>query len=186
MHKLEDSWTLWIHLPQDIDWGLNSYKKIYTFSTLENAILLIENIDKQMIEKCMLFIMKNNIKPIWEDNNNNKGGSFSYKINIENVNFIWKKLTYCLIGNTLTNNLELLKNINGISISPKKNFCIIKLWLGDINNLKNNEIYKYLINSIKQDQAENYQIENYDVFDIEKLCNTDKLNCIFKLHNIIY
>lgn len=185
MHKLEDNWTLWIHLPNDIDWGLNSYKKISTFSTLEDAILLIENIDKEIVEKCMLFIMKNNIKPIWEDNNNNKGGSFSYKINLENVYSLWKKLIYYLIGNTLTNNLELLKNINGISISPKKNFCIIKLWIGDINNLKDNEIYKYLISSIKEKSQDNYELENYDVFNIENIYN-EKITCIFKLHNIIY
>ena len=25
-------------------------------------------------------------------------------------------------------------NITGLTISPKKNFCIIKIWLGDCNN----------------------------------------------------
>jgi len=122
MHKLNDSWTLYLHLPNDIDWSITSYKKLYTFSVLEDCIKLIENIDKLIVEKCMLFIMKNNIKPIWEDTNNSSGGCFSYKINVDNVYSIWKTLTYSLIGNNLTNNLELLKNINGISISPKKIF----------------------------------------------------------------
>ena len=40
------------------------------FDTLEDW-KLFEN-DNSRQEKCMLFIMKNNIKPIWEDSNNCK------------------------------------------------------------------------------------------------------------------
>ena len=32
----------------------------------------------------------------------------------------WKKLCYSLIGNTLYHDKNVLSNINGISISPKK------------------------------------------------------------------
>ena len=187
MHNLNNSWTVWMHMPNDIDWSINSYKKIYNFKTLEECILFIENINKEIVEKCMLFIMKDNIKPIWEDAYNKKGGSFSYKINIDNIYNIWKKLVYLLIGNTLTNNIELLNNINGISISPKKNFCIIKFWLGDINNLSNNIIYdKYIKNAI--DKNSNIcDTDSYsDPFNLDVLLDTVKCNCIFKLHNILY
>ena len=67
MYKLNNTWTLWLHLPHDVDWTINSYKKVFTFDTLDECITLIENINKEIVEKCMLFIMKNNIKPIWED-----------------------------------------------------------------------------------------------------------------------
>ena len=108
-------------------------------------------------------------------------------INIDNIYDIWKKLVYLLIGNTLTNNIELLNNINGISISPKKNFCIIKFWLGDINNLRNNIIYdKYIKNAI--DKNSNIcDTDSYsDPFNLDILLDTVKCNCIFKLHNILY
>ena len=64
MHKLDNSWTLWLHLLYDSDWTINSYKKVYSFDTLENGVVLIENLNKEIVEKCMLFIMKNNTKPI--------------------------------------------------------------------------------------------------------------------------
>ena len=112
MNKLNNLWTLWLHLPYDIDWSINSYKKVYSFDTLEDCILLIENLNKEIVEKCMLFIMKNNIKPIWEDNENSKGGSLSYKISIDNVYNVWKCLNYSLIGRTLIDNITFLENMD--------------------------------------------------------------------------
>ena len=39
-HKLSHRWTLWAHLPHDTDWTINSYKKVYTTTTVEeNAIV---------------------------------------------------------------------------------------------------------------------------------------------------
>ena len=29
-NDLNDTWTFWVHLPHDINWDINSYKKIYT------------------------------------------------------------------------------------------------------------------------------------------------------------
>ena len=127
-HVLHDKWILWAHLPHDIDWNFTSYKKIITIKTLEDCIILFENFPEVMIKNCMLFLMRNNIEPIWEDPKNRNGGCFSYKINNKNVITCWKNLSYVLLGETLTSP-ELSKYINGITISPKKNFCIIKIWL---------------------------------------------------------
>ena len=146
MNKLNNNWTLWLHLPQDVDWSISSYRKVFTFDTLEESISLIENINKELVEKCMLFIMKNNIKPIQEDPDNRNGGCLSYKINTDYVYEVWKKLSYYLIGGSLTDNEDIINNINGISISPKKNFCIIKLWVKDTAIIKTHDIFACLEN----------------------------------------
>lgn len=127
--KLYDSWTLWGHLPHDIDWTLKSYNKIMNCTTVEEVIALYETIPDKMINNCMLFLMRKGINPMWEDSKNNKGGCFSYKISNKNVSSVWKKLSYALVGETLSKEKNVRKNINGITISPKKNFCIIKIWL---------------------------------------------------------
>tara|TARA_B110000305_G_C19342412_1_gene589868 strand:+ start:714 stop:1259 length:546 start_codon:yes stop_codon:yes gene_type:complete len=181
MHNLNNKWTLWLHLPYDTDWSINSYKKVTTFDTLEDCIILIENINKEIIEKCMLFIMKNNIKPIWEDVENSKGGCLSYKINTENVYNVWKKLNYYLIGETLIDDKDIMDNINGISISPKKNFCIIKFWIKNSEILKKNCIYNEL--NIETESPDN---EKKDIFKIDMLCNIEKQHCLFKDHEILY
>ncbi len=43
----------------------------------------------------------------------------------------WKHLTYAVAGNNITKDQEIFKNINGISVSPKKTFCIMKIWMKD-------------------------------------------------------
>ena len=129
-HALSDKWTLWAHLPHDTDWTLKSYKKIFDFETVEQAITLTETLPEKLIKNCMLFIMRDGIQPTWEDERNASGGCFSYKINNKHVKESWSALTYRLAGETITNDPSLSKIINGITISPKKNFCIIKIWTG--------------------------------------------------------
>lgn len=127
-HELNDKWTLWTHLPHDIDWSVDSYKKIDSFDTVEGAVTLCEILPEKMVKNCMLFIMRNGIQPTWEDPKNNTGGCFSYKVNNKVVESAWTNLLYSLVGETLSRNNNLMKTINGITISPKKNFCIVKIW----------------------------------------------------------
>jgi hypothetical protein len=97
--------------------------------SVEKAICLIEIFTPQFVLNCMLFLMKGNIKPLWEDEHNINGGCFSYKVSNKTVFNTWKTLCYCIIGNTISTNMEFCKTITGITISPKKNFCIVKIWI---------------------------------------------------------
>ena len=141
MHNLSNKWTIYAHLPHDTDWSLKSYKTIFTTKYLEEFITVTESLPDKLISNCMLFIMKDNIKPIWEDELNKNGGCFSYKISNKNVSDIWKKFSYKLVGNDILKDKK-KNNINGITISPKKNFCIIKVWFSDCSN-KNPESVEY-------------------------------------------
>lgn len=130
-HKLENEWTLWAHLPHDTDWTTQSYKNVFTMTTVEETIALSESLPEVLVINCMLFIMKKGIVPVWEDPANRQGGCFSYKIANKSVYSIWKELTYLLVGDTLSANKEFVKQITGITISPKKSFCIIKIWMSN-------------------------------------------------------
>jgi hypothetical protein len=79
----------------------------------------------------MLFFMREGIKPTWEDPKNRKGGCFSYKVINKNVFEAWKDLSFCIAGESVSKNLAFVANVCGITISPKKNFCIIKIWMTD-------------------------------------------------------
>ncbi len=130
-HPLNDEWVFWAHLPHDTDWSLNSYKNIFNVKTIEETIAISEAFTSRLVNNCMLFVMRKGITPLWEDPKNRKGGCFSYKVNNKNVYECWKKLTYSLVGESLSTNNKLQESINGITISPKKNFCIIKIWLNN-------------------------------------------------------
>ena len=143
-HKLNNEWTLWAHLPHDTDWTTQSYKNVFTMTTVEETIALSESLPEVLVINCMLFIMKKGIIPVWEDPANRQGGCFSYKIANKSVYSIWKELTYLLVGESLSTNKEFVNQITGITISPKKSFCIIKIWMStcDFQNpeLVTNEI----------------------------------------------
>ena len=90
-HSLSSKWTLWAHLPHDTDWSIKSYKKIYTFEYVEEAIAITETLPEILVKNCMFFIMKEGIIPTWEDPQNRNGGCFSYKITNKYVYEVWKK-----------------------------------------------------------------------------------------------
>lgn len=127
-HKLNDVWSLWSHLPHDTNWTLDSYKEVFSITSVEEGLSVIEALPPRLIKNCMLFIMRKGIKPTWEDPANAKGGCFSFKVSNKNVADFWRKTSYTLIGESITSNKEFQKSINGITISPKKNFCIVKIW----------------------------------------------------------
>ena len=89
---------------------------------------------EKLIKNCMLFLMRMGVTPTWEDAKNRNGGCFSLKISNKIVSSIWRRLSYVLMGETLSNDIKLLRSFNGITISPKKSFCIIKVWLSNCQN----------------------------------------------------
>ena len=100
-HQLSDKWVLWAHLPHDTDWSLTSYIKIMEFNYLDNLLLLQRAIPEKMIKNCMLFLMKKDVNPTWEDPKNKEGGCFSFKVVNKSVYASWNRL----LINLTTNNI---------------------------------------------------------------------------------
>ena len=128
-HMLNTAWCLWGHLPQDSDWTIGSYRKLHTFNSVEEIIALNETLTASdvLIKYCMLFLMREGIEPIYEDPRNKNGGYFSYKVTNRIVIDTWKQFTYSMVGETVSRNSGFNRAITGLTISPKKNFCILKL-----------------------------------------------------------
>ena len=133
-HPLRNKWMLWAHLPQDNDWSVKSYRLISSIKTLEDSIAMTETTPDPLIKACMLFVMRDGIAPMWEDPKNRNGGSFSYKVSNKNVCEVWRELNYVLVGETISNTSSFVNCVTGITISPKKNFCIIKIWMSNCDN----------------------------------------------------
>ena len=130
-HSLSDKWVFWAHLPHDTDWTMNSYKTLLKVSSVEEMIAILDCLPNMLVKNCMMFMMRDGIKPMWEDKANCNGGCFSYKINNNHVKQVWDQLCCLVVGNTLSSDNKFMKNITGITISPKKSFCIIKIWMKD-------------------------------------------------------
>ena len=71
-------------------------------------------------------MMKNNILPLWEDKHNINGGCWSYKVGKKEASQGFLDLLVSTISENVCS--EHPEIITGASISPKKGFCIIKVW----------------------------------------------------------
>ena len=69
--------------------------------------------------------------PCWDDDHNKNGGCLSIKVLKQDMPAFWEELTMRVLGENLlkVDNLSLWDRVNGISCSPKKHFCIVKIWL---------------------------------------------------------
>jgi hypothetical protein len=130
IQQLLGKWDLYYHLPHDKNWGLSSYKVILgDIDTVDKAILINESLTEHIVKYSMLFAMRSGITPMWEDPKNRTGGCFSFKVINKQVFEVWKALFYAMCGETLCINKQHSKFINGITVSPKRNFCIVKIWM---------------------------------------------------------
>jgi len=131
-YLLNDIWNLYYHLPHDKKWDLTSYKLIIgNIDNAEKLIAINETLPENVVKNCMLFVMRDEITPMWEDKKNRNGGCFSFKVPNKQVMLVWRSLFYSICGETLCIEKNHNQFINGITVSPKRNFCIIKVWLRD-------------------------------------------------------
>ena len=138
--KLKNSWNIWYHHILN-DWTITGYNKIYTIITIKDFWDFYNNINLiEELNNLHLYFMRENVTPIWEDENNNKGGAWSILVNPEHAFELWEKLAVDLVSDKIFDN-----NINGISINQKNNIFIIKIWNND-KNKKNNIILPDYLN----------------------------------------
>jgi hypothetical protein len=128
-HPLPEEWTYYGHLPHYDDWSVDSYVLISRLASAEDVVLLARSLGEKLVTSCMFFMMAADIKPVWEDPHNRNGGCFSYKVGNKFVPEVWKNLLYAVSGGCASSDPAVRKTIAGCSISPKKGFCVVKVWM---------------------------------------------------------
>ena len=128
-YTLNNKWVLWFHSLKNPNWDNKSYIKVIEIKTLLDFKLLNDVLRINHLQNGMFFLMKNDIFPTWEDPKNRLGGCISFKYD-NNILKEWLKILLLCITNNLSNK-ENINEINGLSISPKKEFNIIKVWIKD-------------------------------------------------------
>jgi hypothetical protein len=129
---LNDSWNMYFHDPYDNNWDDKSYKMLGVISSVDDYINYFKAF-KELFKKGMFFIMRLDIMPRYEDELNIKGGCFSFKIMADELENKFFDLCANIIGENFANNNDenIIYNINGISISPKKFYYIVRIWIKD-------------------------------------------------------
>lgn len=132
---MNDTWALYFHDPDDDAWEIESYLPLATISTVQEVVDLQAALEKYWCNG-MFFFMREHILPIWEDKHNASGGCFSYKVMKSEVPHFWRMLCYGVLGESIAGSDVKWDRVCGASISPKRSFCIMRLWVdnSDIGN----------------------------------------------------
>ena len=131
---LNDVWSIYFHDPNDNNWEPNSYQLIATLSTVDEFARIIASVPHDLWAKGMFFIMREHIQPIWEDPCNVHGGCFSMKVMRNHITETWINVCASALGETLTKDPAKWSNVTGVSISPKKNYILIRVWISNVTD----------------------------------------------------
>lgn len=127
---LESSWTLYFHDPNDKRWDLASYHNVHTMLTASEFWGVHERLALDCaIGKGMWFIMRGDVFPCWDDAANIDGGCMSYILSKAEIADAWAAFCESMMCEEMFKEGEDSDVINGVSVSPKNDFCILKLWL---------------------------------------------------------
>ncbi|KAL1921018.1 uncharacterized protein VTP21DRAFT_11653 [Calcarisporiella thermophila] len=138
-HKLQNSWTLWFDNPgkkaSTASWSQN-LRELITFSTVEDFWCVYNNVAKasEIGIGSNYHLFKKDIKPMWEDAANEKGGKWSIQFprnrTGEEINNYWLYTVLACIGEAFDADDE----ICGAVVSVRKIFYRISLWTRTSNN----------------------------------------------------
>ncbi len=120
------SWSVYYHEPEDKSWAAESYKRLAVVTSWEQLGAVLRELGPHKTMNGLLRIMWGETSPLWENKVNIKGGSYCLKISRRNsVEVFNRYLAAAALGMCATNPEN---KIVGVTISPKKGSCIIKIW----------------------------------------------------------
>jgi len=157
LEKLSNYYRVLGHHIEDKSWDYISYYNITTLNNWKDVSSFLGTLNSVKGECSLtdfdIFVMKNEISPMWEDNENRNGSICSVKIDsLADGYEIFRVLLTNICNNTLLCfSSDTWNTINGISFSSKKidnlkddNYCvIIKLWF-KLNYITQGSIDKYI------------------------------------------
>lgn len=124
--ELSQKWILWYHDPNNSDYSLESYIRISEITTVEDFWTIVEAISSEAWNSGMFFLMRDGYRPLWDAPENDKGGAWSKKVDAsETFNVFVDCMVHFIAGKFLTKHND---TVVGITLSPKGNFHIIKIW----------------------------------------------------------
>jgi hypothetical protein len=158
--KLNSDWVLWSHNMVLNDWSLNGYEKLFSIANISEFWKIMNNLEQIGLNCMHLYIMREGVTPIWEDENNRDGGICSFKIDYhKSLELIERLCAEMILENLIhdENNNKIINEINGISISPKinarNNWVIVKIW-----NKNNTHDTSKLLNKVIVDMCKGISI----------------------------
>ena len=120
------SWTLYFHSPEESKWTLSTFQHLGSMKTWRDFWTILSALGPDAFSEGMFFLMRDPIPPLWENHQNIRGGYYSFRCQKREAADGYANYMIAAMTGVLTR-ME-TNYINGLSISPKRGFNIIKVW----------------------------------------------------------
>jgi hypothetical protein len=123
------AWTLYFHSPEETKWTLNTFISLGAMKTWREFWAVIDTLKEASLSDGMFFMMRDPSPPLWESHQNIRGGCYSFRCQKKDASDIYLNHIIASMLGSLSGHPE--NRINGVSISPKRGFNIVKVWNTD-------------------------------------------------------
>ena len=145
------AWTLYFHAQEETKWGINTFTKLGTMTTWRELWALFNTLEVDSLSKGMFFLMRSSVAPLWENHQNIRGGGYSFRISKEKAGETFMTYAIAMMISGLCKDSK--NQLNGLSISPKKGFSIVKIWNTDAKNYNRPMDMNTLVKGINTDDV---------------------------------
>jgi len=146
------SWSLYWHPTEGRDWSLPSFTHFGTMKTWREFLSLMEALTVSTLSDGMFFLMRDPIPPLWENSQNIYGGAYSFRVPKASAGASFVHYGIAAILETVTTSSA--NTINGLSISPKKHYNIVKIWNTDAGKFKRPDDLLCLLSEVKTPEVQ--------------------------------
>jgi len=154
---LEHSWCLWFDRYIGPGFSAEEYAQamleVVSFSDIQSYWRWFNHLPtaKQIDTSCTYHLMKKGIRPLWEDQANVNGGSFSFRIPLDDADEIWTQLTL----NAISGQIDLILSqsfdeLCGVSIGKRKTEVSIILWNSNAKTHNFQQMTDFLLEILKE------------------------------------
>jgi hypothetical protein len=122
-------WTLYFHSPEETKWTLNTFISLGSMKTWQQFWTIMDTLKTDSFSDGMFFLMRDPSPPLWESHHHIRGGCYSFRCQKKDAAEIY--LNYSIASMLGGLSADPANSMNGISISPKRGFNIVKVWNTD-------------------------------------------------------
>jgi len=149
---ISGKWTLYYHEITDDQpsSGSDIYKFLCEVATLEQLGTVLREFGPKKLTNCLVRIMRGKTSPLWENSENIRGGSYCLKIPIKHAVEVFETYVVAVILGECASSPA--NTLVGVTISPKKGSCIIKIWNKDCKSFHEPTDLKLLHTEVRHEE----------------------------------
>jgi len=135
----------------------DSIKTLGSFTTVQDFWRWFNNLPKvdSLNVRTGYHLMKGNIAPLWEHEDNLAGGTFALRVPKQYTNHVWLQLVLATLGEQFESSLAQNDEICGVSVGIRKQQNVIDIWNKDAASFDKERVLQFLYTLVPPESIEN-------------------------------